>query len=61
MPTSEEAKEMYGEELYNKMRKSRYLRGITLCFNDKGESDIPLGDWENAKRDVLGLPVYGWD
>lgn len=48
-----QALKKYGEENLKKMSKSRYLQGITVRLNDKGEIDVPTRDYEIAYRDVI--------
>ena len=51
----------YGKEMAKKMKKSQYLRGITLTMYPDGETNIPESDIERAWKDVMGYPIYGWD
>ena len=48
----------YGKELADKMRKSKYLQGITVELTEEGKVDIPEGDIRLAYKDVMGKPIY---
>jgi hypothetical protein len=51
--TTKEAKEFYGEELWNKMLKTKCLDGITCEFNKNGEVVIFKEDLDNAYFKVI--------
>ena len=59
----EEVEKKYGKELADKMRKSKYLQGITVELTEEGKVDIPEGDIRLAYKDVLGKPIHflEWD
>lgn len=53
----------YGKEIVNKMRKSKYLRGITVELTEDGKVDIPEGDIRLAYKDVMNMSIHflEWD
>lgn len=59
----EEVEKEYGKEIANKMKSSKYLRGITLSFTEDGKTDFPESDIRLAYKDVTGKPIYyeEWD
>ena len=54
----EDVEKKYGKELADKMRKSKYLQGITVELTEEGKVDIPEGDIKLAYKDVTGKPIY---
>jgi len=72
MPTEQKIKEWlrtkYADQhtadiIWDKMCKSQYFQGITVSYNDEGETDIPERDVMNAYRDATGrqVPLWSWD
>lgn len=57
----EEVERKYGKKTADKMRKSKYLTGITMVLRNDGKLDIPERDIENAYNNTKGKPVYDWD
>ena len=51
----------YGEEMYNKIIKDEFMRGITLTMYPDGETDIPEEDVERAVRHIKGQRIVDWD
>jgi len=53
----------YGQEMADKMDKSKYLQGITISHTREGQADIPERDIELAYKDVKGydIHVHEWD
>lgn len=58
----EEVEKKYGKRLANKMKKSKYLQGITMTLKN-GKLDIPERDIDLAYRDVMKRPIhiFEWD
>jgi hypothetical protein len=63
MVTWESVIKKYGKRMANKIGRSKYMYGITLSYNDKGEVDIPEGDINRAIRDIKGKKIHPleWD
>ena len=59
----EEVEKEYGKEIADKMKSSRYLRGITLSFTEDGKTDFPESDIRLAYKDVMHIPIHPleWD
>jgi len=59
----EEVEKQYGNETADKMRNSKYLRGITIELTEDGKIDIPEGDIRLAYKDVMNIPIhfFEWD
>lgn len=53
----------YGEEMADKMKKSKMLIGITMTILPSGEMDIPESDIRLAYKDVTGQKIHNleWD
>ena len=53
----------YGKKTADKMKSSKYLKGITLVFTEDGKADIPESDIRLAYKDVIGKPIHPleWD
>ncbi len=56
----EQVEKIYGKKLANKMKKSKYLQGITVILKD-GKHDIPKEDIERAYKDVTGEKIQDTD
>lgn len=58
-----EVESRYGKRIANKMKHSKYLRGITITLRDDGRMDIPEHDINLAYKDVTGKRIHPleWD
>ena len=56
-----EVVEKYGKKMAKKMKKSQYLKGITVTAYPDGVTNIPESDIERAYKDIMGYPIYMWD
>ena len=54
--------EHYGYNVWQAMKTSHWLNGITLTMRD-GQADIPEEDLDRAYRHIQGLPISSveWD
>ena len=59
--TPKEAEKKYGKRLWNKIKRSKWMDGITVSLNENGETDIPECDIERAYRDVTNQKTYSLD
>lgn len=59
----DEVEKKYGKNISNKMKKSRYLCGVTCTVREDGVFDFPERDIELAYKDVIGKPILEgeWD
>lgn len=59
----EEVERKYGKKLSDKMKKSVYLKGITITRTEDGKVDIPEHDIYLAYKDVTGKDIHPleWD
>lgn len=59
----EEVEKKYGKKLAAKMKKSKWLHGITVKIRKDGKIDIPECDIDRAYRDVTGKSIHPseWD
>jgi len=53
----------FGKEIANAMKKSHYLEGITVTYDENCEIDYPESDIELAFKDVMGYSIHysEWD
>ena len=60
--TWHQVEKKFGKELADKMKKSDYLKGITVCTIGS-ITYIPPSDIERAYKDVTGKPInhLDWD
>lgn len=60
--TPKEAEKEYGKKVFEKMKKSGELNGITVSIRENGEIDIPLRDLKRA-YDIItkGWSNIAWD
>ena len=57
--TCKEAKEFFGEELYNQLMKTTASLGNTCEMNSKGEMVVYDCDWSNMLHEVkTGNPYF---
>lgn len=56
-----EVEKKYGKKLADKMKKSPYLKGITITMAPNGEADIPESDIRNAWKWAVGRKVEAWE
>lgn len=63
MPTEKEIIAKYGKPMWDKMCATKWLDGITMTLNEKGETDIPQSDIDRAYLAATGKRVttMGWD
>jgi len=59
--TSKDAEVYFGKGTFKHIKKSDYLKGITITMNEKGEGVVPARDWKNAWNDKRGRGVYPWE
>lgn len=61
MVTWEQVEIEFGKELSERMKKSKYLQGITMTMNDDGTTDIPESDIACAYKDITGMEIAWWE
>ena len=59
----EEIIKVYGKKLWNKIKKSAMMRGITVIVREDGKIDIPERDIELAIKEIKGehISPLEWD
>ena len=59
----EEIIKKYGKRLWNKIKKSEMIRGITITITKDGKEDFPERDIELAIKDLKGeyIHPFEWD
>ena len=57
----EEVENKYGKEIADKIKKSPFLRDVTVELREDGKVDIPERDIELAYKDITGKPIQPWE
>lgn len=57
----DEVTKKYGKEMADRIKKSPFLRGVTVELREDGKTDIPERDIELAYKEIMGKPIQPWE